>query len=105
MTRLRQNRFGDRAGFNKEQGKESKEDVVRPDREIGAGPGRLGQAFAITRDLDGVDLTRADSAILIAEGDDVNDDDVITTTRIGITRGVELPWRFYVQSSRCVSKR
>ncbi len=94
-ARLYRNRFGT----------DIPEQDARKERGISAGPGRLGIALQITRALDGTDLTKADSPIMIATEKEINDDDVVTTTRIGITKGVDLPWRFYVRSSRFVSKR
>ncbi|MBC8134605.1 MAG: DNA-3-methyladenine glycosylase [Fibrella sp.] len=76
------------------------------DKRIGAGPGRLTRAMAITKpDFDGHDLTDGDSCLFLAQGKSVNDDEVTTTTRIGITKGADYPWRFYVTASRWVSRR
>ncbi|MBC7807455.1 MAG: DNA-3-methyladenine glycosylase [Akkermansiaceae bacterium] len=76
------------------------------DKRIGAGPGRLTRAMAITKpDFDGHDLTDAGSALFLARGEKVNDGAVTTTTRIGITKGADYPWRFYITASRWVSRR
>lgn len=79
--------------------------AARDDKRIGAGPGRLTKALAIARALDGADLTNAESRLFIAEGKEIAEEDVVTTTRIGITRAADFPWRFYVRSSRWVSRR
>lgn len=75
--------------------------VARP-RNLTNGPGRLCQAMGIGRALNGSDLTRAPLYILPAAGDDLP---LVQTTRIGITRSVELPWRFYLLGSPDVSVR
>lgn len=80
--------------------------LARRDRRIGAGPGRLSKALALDRSYDGLDLTDANSPLQIIEGGTaIPDEDVVTTTRIGITKGADFPWRFYVRSSRWVSRR
>ena len=70
-----------------------------------AGPGKLSRALGIDRSFDGVDLTDGAGPIFLAWGDEVADGDVVTTTRIGITKGADLPWRFYVRASPSVSRR
>ena len=67
-----------------------------------AGPGRLCQALAITSEDNGADLTTG--RLTIARGDSAVHQ-VVTSTRIGITRGVETPWRFYILGSPSVSVR
>lgn len=88
--------------FGEEVALPAKDRDIRP---LVAGPGRLARAFAIDKTFDGTDLTNAESPVHLAVGVDVPDDDVTTTTRIGITKGADLPWRFYVRSSPFVSRR
>jgi DNA-3-methyladenine glycosylase len=71
-------------------------------RNLTNGPGRLCQAMAIGRALNGHDLTRPSLYILPRDGDAPP---LVQTTRIGITRSVELPWRFYLLGSPHVSVR
>ncbi len=66
------------------------------------GPGRLCQALAVGPDLNGSDLTRPPLYIL-PRGEPPPA--VVQTTRIGITRAVELPWRFYILGAPAVSVR
>jgi DNA-3-methyladenine glycosylase (3mg) len=76
------------------------------DKRLGAGPGRLARALAIDKaTFDGADLTDPAGALFLAAGDPVPDADVVTATRIGITKGADSPWRWYVRGSRWVSKR
>jgi len=76
------------------------------DKRIGAGPGRLARAMQITKPLlNGHDLTDGNSALYIAVGESVPDTEVTTTTRIGITKAADYPWRFYITASRWVSRR
>ena len=66
-----------------------------------AGPGRLTQALAVTRDHDGLALDRPPFELRPRQGDV----EVVTGPRIGITKAVELPWRYGVAGSRFVSRR
>jgi len=83
--------------------------VSRP-RELTNGPGKLCEAMNITRDLDGVDLCDAQSALFIAKNPDLKKfrkekGPMIITTRIGITKAAALPLRFYLPGSDFVSRR
>lgn len=72
------------------------------DRDLARGPARLCQAFALTRADDGTDLTG--DALWIEETPAwPADAPVATSPRIGITRAVELPWRFFIPGSPWVS--
>ena len=71
------------------------------------GPGKLVEAMGITRSMDGLSLLGEQLYILSAETfsqDTINlEFEIITTTRIGITQGVDLPYRFYISGNPCVS--
>ena len=71
-------------------------------RNIANGPGRLCQAMSIDRRLNGADLTKPPLLIGPGRGAGLP---IVRTTRIGITRSVELPWRFYLLGSPAVSVR
>lgn len=55
------------------------------------GPGKLTQALGVDLDLDGHEVTR--KPLTIARGK-APEEELVSTTRIGITRGTELPWRY-----------
>ncbi|MDQ6710732.1 MAG: DNA-3-methyladenine glycosylase [Candidatus Dormibacteraeota bacterium] len=74
-----------------------------PDARLLSGPGKIGRAFGLTLADNGRDLTRGPFGI--AAGNPVKDRDVAITPRIGISRAVELPYRFSVRASRALSGR
>jgi DNA-3-methyladenine glycosylase len=81
-----------------------------PPSHLSNGPGKLCEAMKIDRGLDGADLCGRDSAILIAQNPDAEifrkqQGPIVTTQRIGITRAVALPLRFYLAGSPFVSRR
>ena len=65
-----------------------------------AGPGRLAQALGIDRSHDGLPLDRTPFAWGAPDGHV----SVAATTRIGISRGIEAPWRFLVPGSPYLSR-
>ena len=73
-----------------------------PDRELCNGPGKLTQALGIGLDLNGTSLL-GDGPILFGERP-APVDVVRTAPRIGITRAVDLDWRFTAAGSRHVSR-
>jgi DNA-3-methyladenine glycosylase len=73
---------------------------VDDDRLLCAGPGRLTQALAVTGECDGADLAAPPFALVPP----VEPPAVVRTARIGITRAVELEWR-YVESGSSWSSR
>ena len=64
------------------------------------GPGRLTQALGVDLTKDGHDLTGG--ALTISRGEPP-EGEIVASTRIGITRGADLPWRYLVSGDANVS--
>ena len=64
------------------------------DRDLANGPGKLTKALGIGPEQNGLDLCDPSSPVRLLHGTPLADDQVVTTSRIGITKGVELEWRF-----------
>lgn len=61
------------------------------------GPGKLCRALAITLADDGQDLLAPNARVRIVDrGERVPDERVVTGPRVGISKAVDLPWRFRV---------
>ena len=74
-------------------------------RQLTNGPGKLAQALALTRlSHDGIDVTDPHGELVI-QPNSYPPFERVTTTRIGITQGVDLPWRYYIAGNRFVSRR
>jgi DNA-3-methyladenine glycosylase len=72
-------------------------------RNLTSGPGRLAEAFGITRERDnGKDLTSAGSDLFIAD-DGYRVKKILTTPRIGITKAAERRWRYIIEGNPFVS--
>jgi DNA-3-methyladenine glycosylase len=72
-------------------------------RKLTSGPGRLAEAFGITRERDnGKDLTSARSDLFIAD-DGYRVRRILTTPRIGITKAAERPLRYVIAGTEFVS--
>jgi DNA-3-methyladenine glycosylase len=66
----------------------------RGKRDLCTGPGKLTRALGLDLDLDGHDMSRSPLYILPGESPEGG---ILATTRIGISRGTELPWRYLVE--------
>jgi DNA-3-methyladenine glycosylase len=75
------------------------------EQELCSGPGKLTQALGIELSENGVDLTRGPVRILPREAAwRAGGHQIMAGTRVGITKAVELPWRFCVADNRNVSR-
>lgn len=70
------------------------------ERDLCSGPGKIAQALGITRAHNGLALDRAPFAVFARQ----TPVDVQTGPRIGITKAIELPWRYGLKGSRFLSK-
>ena len=66
------------------------------------GPGRLCQALGITGALDGHPL--GEPPLTLLEGVRVQPDEMGVSGRIGVSRGAELPLRFFITGNRHLSR-
>lgn len=67
------------------------------------GPGRLTQALGIDLEINGADLDRGPVTISPPVSG-VASPLIVASTRVGITKAVDLPWRFTSAQSRFVSR-
>lgn len=69
--------------------------------ELANGPAKLTQAMGIDGRMNGEDLVRS-RRLFIERGR--GPEAIATSSRVGVRRGRELQWRFFVRGSRFVSK-
>ena len=75
------------------------------DYKLANGPGKLCQALGITGALNGFSLQSEELFIANPPAEAALPPfEVVQTTRIGITRGMDSPWRYYVAGNKSVSK-
>ena len=68
-----------------------------------SGPGKICQAFNINKSHSGIDLTG--DKIFILEGEKIKKQDIGVSRRIGISKSVELPWRFFIKNNPYLSRK
>ena len=78
--------------------------AARTERDLCSGPAKLTQALGIDGALDGADLVSGDRGVAIVD-DGQPPPTPAVTTRIGLTSGAELPWRFYIEGTAGISRR
>ena len=71
--------------------------------ELCSGPGKLTEALGVGLALNGADLLEPPFEIS-PRAEDWNHTEIVTSTRIGITKAAELPWRYSAQGNRHVSR-
>jgi DNA-3-methyladenine glycosylase len=74
--------------------------MLHDERLLCSGPGKLTQALAITHKHNGLPL----DAPPIALHARTQTPDIVTGPRIGLTKAVELPWRYGLRGSKFLSK-
>jgi DNA-3-methyladenine glycosylase len=77
---------------------------VNDDILVTNGPGKLTQAFGITRTYSGINVTDKESGLYVLEDRVIGLRDIVTTTRIGISKSQEKLYRFYIKNNSWVSK-
>ena len=67
------------------------------------GPAKITKAFGIDKNNNGTSL--CGNEIYLCDSNYPKDFKIVTTTRIGIKKSVDLPWRFYIKNNPYVSKK
>lgn len=75
--------------------------AARRERDLTNGPGKLTQAFDVGPRHHRTPLT--EPPLYFAAGEPVAADRIATSSRIGISRAVEHPWRFFIEGNLFVS--
>ena len=74
-----------------------------PDEQLCSGPGKLSQALGVTLAHNDTDLARGPVRILAHEPG-WEPGEIVAAPRVGISKAIDLPWRFYVLGNTNVSK-
>ena len=69
-----------------------------------SGPGKLTKALSITKEQNGLDITKAENEIAVFEGVMEEDFEISTSHRIGVKMDLPQELRFYIKGNRFVSK-
>jgi len=77
---------------------------ARRDTDLASGPAKLCQALGIDGSHDGADLVTADRGVTVVDDGTVAPDRPGVSTRIGLSRGADLPWRWLVPGDPNVSR-
>jgi DNA-3-methyladenine glycosylase len=72
-------------------------------RSLCAGPGRLAQAYGVTRAENGMDLVTGGD-LFVDQGEPIGEEILGVGRRVGISVAIDKPWRFYVLGSPFVSR-
>ena len=84
-----------RAFMRKRRGVEREVDLTN-------GPGKLTEAFDVAEEFHQTALTQP--SLYLAAGTDVEEHEVAQSSRIGISKAVDRPWRWFVKGNRFVSR-
>lgn len=66
------------------------------------GPGKICEAFAFDRTHSGLDLTG--NKVYIIDAPLLKKSEIGISKRIGISKSIELPWRFFIKASKFLSR-
>lgn len=72
--------------------------------DLTSGPGKLAQALSISKEFDGVDITKVESNLYIVD-DNFLPGNVVTTKRVGIFKARDKYFRFCIEGSRYLSRK
>lgn len=79
--------------------------AARRDRDLCSGPAKFTSAFGIDGTHDGADLVTADAGIELLDDGIPPPRHPGRSTRIGLSAGADLPWRWYVSGCDDLSRR
>ena len=79
--------------------------INNDEERVAAGPGLLTKKFQIDAKFNSLKSYDNDFLKIFNRHININSNDLVQTTRIGISKAVDLKWRWYLKRSRSVSKR
>ncbi len=79
--------------------------IFDKDERLASGPGLLTKTLGIDVSFNSLKVLDNKSLWITKSDLNISQEDLIQTTRIGITKAKNIKWRWYLKSSRSVSKR
>ena len=79
--------------------------INREEYRVASGPGLLTKRFEIDSKINSLKSYDNNYLRIFNRHISISNDDLIQTTRIGISKAIDLKWRWYLKRSRSVSKR
>jgi DNA-3-methyladenine glycosylase len=73
-------------------------------KNLASGPAKFCKAFGITKAENGLAISEA-SDFVIYDAPDLPVEQIVASPRIGISSGLDLPWRFTVKDSKFLSRK
>lgn len=66
-------------------------------KHLSDGPGKLAQALYITKEFDGIDITKSNSLLYIQDAAPIDGTHILAMPRVGITRATDVLRRFLIK--------
>ena len=79
--------------------------INNEDERVASGPGLTTKKFLINKKFNGLKIYDNFYLKIFKRDFNVSKEDLLQTTRIGISKAKDLKWRWYLKSSRSISKR
>ena len=76
----------------------------QPER-IASGPGLLTKKFLIDFELNNLKIFDNNLLMITHPSNKIEDNELVQTKRVGISKAINLKWRWYLRQSRSISKR
>ena len=77
---------------------------VKNDIDLTNGPSKLCMALNIDKKLNGADITDPESNVFITGDSGINEFEINISRRIGLNKGIEFPYRFFIRDNPYVTK-
>lgn len=90
---------------NMKTNNKSKNNNIKKTINLYNGPGKLVMGLGLDKKHGGLDLLNIKSNLRLMEAKNIKEEQlIVSTTRIGITKGTELPHRYYIKDNPFISK-
>ncbi len=79
--------------------------IMNKNERLASGPGLVAKAFEVDTKLNSIKILENELLWISKVESNLEKKDLIQTTRIGISKATNIKWRWYLKSSRSISKR
>ena len=79
--------------------------ISKKNERLASGPGLVTKAFGVDISFNSLEVLNNKSLWISQRDANLEEKDLIQTTRIGISKAENIKWRWYLKNSRSVSKR